>query len=126
MKKVQKKSYTGIQFNILTNFSLVVVFSPVIEPLLMQLPISPTWQTFFFMHSPTVSNCEGGNRKGVHMKRESKKNRKNKKTSHSSCSIRCCKMCKITATVSEVNQIRTERHAHALEYLQLPWKPSWR
>lgn len=22
--------------------------------------------------------------------------------------------------------MRTERHAHALEYLQLPWKPSWR
>lgn len=35
-------------------------------------------------------------------------------------------MCKISETVSEVNQIRTERHAHALEYLQLPWKPSWR
>lgn len=35
-------------------------------------------------------------------------------------------MCNISETVSEVNQIRTERHAHALEYLQLPWKPSWR
>lgn len=35
-------------------------------------------------------------------------------------------MCKITQTVGGVNQIRTERHAHALEYLQLPWKPSWR
>ena len=35
-------------------------------------------------------------------------------------------MCKISETVGEVNQIRTERHAHALEYLQLPWKPSWR
>lgn len=26
-------------------------------------------------------------------------------------------MCKLIETVSEVNQIRTERHAHALEYL---------
>lgn len=34
--------------------------------------------------------------------------------------------CKITETVSGVNQIRTRRHAHVLEYLQLPWKPSWR